>query len=241
MHTLKRLLRLFWAKARRIGEQHVSEPNDGIERSSQLVANAGNELRLVLARQSKLAILVLDLVEQTHVLDCNHRLIGKGCEQLDLLVGERRDLRLPQTYCAERYALAQQGHGQHRPMARQFLRFWEIIFGVRLDVWNLDRTPLKQRSTCRCSSPCADWGALPELQAARRGIVGSGGAAAFAIVAENHAVLGTADADGILQQRLKDTLEVERRAADGLEHFGRGSLLPQRLAQLLGACLHLFE
>src|SRR5438034_11131908 len=88
MHTLKRLLRLFCAKARRIGDQHVSEPNDGIERSSQLVANAGNELRLVLARQSKLAILVLDLVEQTHVVDRNHRLIGKGCGLLDLLAGE---------------------------------------------------------------------------------------------------------------------------------------------------------
>src|SRR5262249_6066642 len=53
-------------------------------------------------------------------------------------------------------------------------------------------------------------GALPQLQGTGRGIVGSGGTAAFAIVAENHAVLGTANADGILQQRPKDALEVER-------------------------------
>src|SRR5262249_5493663 len=72
-------------------------------------------------------------------------------------------------------------------------------------------------------------------------IVGSGGTAAFAIVTENHAVLGTANAHGILQQRLKDTMEVKRRAANGLEHLGRGRLLPQRLAQLLGALLYLIE
>src|SRR5262249_44878629 len=108
-------------------------------------------------------------------------------------------------------------------------------------VWNLDWTALQQRATRRGSPPRANWGALPELQEAWRGIVGSGGTAAFAIIAENHAVLGTANADGILKQRLKDALYVERRPADGLEHFGRGGLVPQRLAQLLRARLHLVE
>src|SRR5262249_33595422 len=176
-----------------------------------------------------------------HILDGNHRLVGKGCEQLDLLVSERRDLRLPQTYCAERHALAQQGYCQHCPGTRQLLGFREIIFPVCPAVWNLHYTALEQRATCRSSPPCADWGALPQLQGTGRGIVGSGGTAAFAIVAENHAVLGTANADGILQQRPEDTLEVERRSADGLEHLGPGSLLPQRFAQLLCARLHVVE
>src|SRR5262249_42781553 len=70
---------------------------------------------------------------------------------------------------------------------------------------------------------------------------GSCGTAAFAVVAENHAVLSAANADGILQQGCKDALEVERRPADGLEHLGRSGLLPQRLAQLLRARLHLVE
>src|SRR5262245_4362834 len=126
-------------------------------------------------------------------------------------------------------------------MSLQFLCFREIIFRVRLDVWNLDRTALQQRATHRGSPPCADRGALPELQGPGRGIVGSRGTAGFSIVAENHAVLGTANAHGILQQRLKDALEVEHGSADGLEHLGRGSLLPQRFAQLLRARLHLVE
>src|SRR5262249_56328244 len=67
------------------------------------------------------------------------------------------------------------------------------------------------------------------------------GTAAFAIVAENQAVLGTANSDGILQQRLKDALEVERRSADDLEHVGRDSLLLQRFAQIIRALPQLVE
>src|SRR5262249_33497986 len=80
-----------------------------------------------------------------------------------------------------------------------------------------------------------------KLKAAGRNIVGSGGTAAFAIVAEDHAVLGTANTDGILQQRREDALEVEHRPADGFEHLGRGSLLPQRFAELLPSRLNLVE
>ena len=63
-------------------------PEDGVERGSQLVAHAGEELRLVLARFSELAALVLDFVEQPHVLDRDHRLVGEGLDKLDLLFGK---------------------------------------------------------------------------------------------------------------------------------------------------------
>src|SRR5262249_25382437 len=56
-------LRLFRAEARGIGDQHIGEPDDGVERRAQLVAHARYELRLVLARQLELAALVLDFVE----------------------------------------------------------------------------------------------------------------------------------------------------------------------------------
>jgi hypothetical protein len=54
-------------------------------------------------------------------------------------------------------------------------------------------------------------------------------------------VFGTTIADGILQQRLEYALEVKRRPANSLEHFGGGCLLPQRFAQFLRASLHLLE
>ena len=44
------LLRLFRAEARRIGDHHLGQADDGVERRPQLVAHAGDEFRLVLAR-----------------------------------------------------------------------------------------------------------------------------------------------------------------------------------------------
>src|SRR5262249_48864016 len=69
VHALQRLLRLFRAKPSGVRDHHFGQPDDGIERRAQLVAHAGDELRLVLARPFELAALVLDFVEQPHVLD----------------------------------------------------------------------------------------------------------------------------------------------------------------------------
>src|SRR5262249_6106820 len=60
VHTLQRLLRLLSAKARRVADHHLRQPDDGIERGAQLMAHAGDEVRLVLARLSQLPALVLD-------------------------------------------------------------------------------------------------------------------------------------------------------------------------------------
>src|SRR5262249_30014959 len=87
MHALKRLLRLFCAEARRVGNQHVGESDNGIQRRAQLVADAGDELRLVLACQLQLAALLLDLAEQARILDRQHRL---GCERLQEMNGTLR-------------------------------------------------------------------------------------------------------------------------------------------------------
>jgi hypothetical protein len=64
---------------RRVFDHHLGQPDNGVERRAQLVAHAGDELRLVLARQLQLAALVLDLAEQAGVLDSQH---GLGCERL---------------------------------------------------------------------------------------------------------------------------------------------------------------
>ena len=46
---------------------------------------------LLLQRFRQLARARLHLVEQAHVLDRDHRLVGEGLDQLDLLIGERVD------------------------------------------------------------------------------------------------------------------------------------------------------
>src|SRR5262245_35841176 len=65
---------------------------DGVERGAQLVAHIGEELRFVLTCHFKLSALVLDFIEQPHVLDRDRGLVGKRGDQLDLLVGERSNI-----------------------------------------------------------------------------------------------------------------------------------------------------
>ena len=62
---------------------------DGGERGPQLMAHVGDELRLVLARDLKLAALLGDLLEQARVLDGDDGLVGEGLQQRDLFVRER--------------------------------------------------------------------------------------------------------------------------------------------------------
>ena len=75
-HAIER----FEVLLRRLGilAQHLGDADDGVERRAQLVAHVGEELRLVLARLGELAALVLDFVEQPHVLDRDRRLVGEG-------------------------------------------------------------------------------------------------------------------------------------------------------------------
>src|SRR6266542_2686797 len=69
-------------------EDEFGVPEDGVQRRAQLVAHVGEELRLVPARLGKLTALVLDLLEQPHVLDGDNRLVSKRNGQFDLFVSE---------------------------------------------------------------------------------------------------------------------------------------------------------
>jgi hypothetical protein len=58
IHAAQRLQRLLGAKARRVGDHHLGQADNGVKRRAQLVAHAREELRLVLARHFELAALI---------------------------------------------------------------------------------------------------------------------------------------------------------------------------------------
>jgi hypothetical protein len=93
VHASKRLLRFLCAEARSIAHHHLGKTDDGIQRSSQLMAHTGKKLRLMMTRHLELAAFLLYFIEQAHVLDSDGRLIGKGADQLDLLVRKRANVR----------------------------------------------------------------------------------------------------------------------------------------------------
>src|SRR5262249_33098008 len=68
---------------------------------AQLVAHIGEELRFVLACFRELPTLVLYLIEQAHVFDRDHNLVGEGLQQCDLLITERLHNRSAQQKAAD--------------------------------------------------------------------------------------------------------------------------------------------
>jgi hypothetical protein len=60
----------------------------------------------------QLTVLVLDFVEQPHVLDRYHRLIGEVCDQLDLLVAEWPYLLAVDDNCADELIFFEHRHSE---------------------------------------------------------------------------------------------------------------------------------
>jgi Membrane dipeptidase (Peptidase family M19) len=140
--TAQRFQCLFRTEACRIGDHHLGQADDGVERSAQLMAHVREELRLVLARQLQLSVLVLDLVEQPHVLDRDYRrdyrLVGEGLCQVDLLSRERPRYRAPDDQHTDCGALAHERDTENSAIASRFLTFNELIFRIVQNVGNVD-------------------------------------------------------------------------------------------------------
>src|SRR5215813_6677035 len=71
---------------------------------------------LLLQRLSQLAVTILQFLEQPHVLDGDHRLVRKGCDKLDLLVGERPCLRATECDDAQQVVSTEHRHPQRCPI-----------------------------------------------------------------------------------------------------------------------------
>ena len=94
----------------------------------------------------ELARSCLDLVEQAHVLDRDHRLVGEGRDELDLLVRERPHRTARQHDDADRGALAQQRHAQNGAVAGLLLDVAHAVVRVRQDVGDVNGAALFQAS-----------------------------------------------------------------------------------------------
>ena len=114
VNPAQRLRRLFRAEALRIAHHHLGQPDDGIERGTQLVAHAGDELRLMLARHFELAALLLYFREQIGVLDGQHRLRREGLQQIEGVLGKRAGRFAPHHQHTDEAFRTKQWHNQRR-------------------------------------------------------------------------------------------------------------------------------
>ena len=101
---------------------------------------------LLLQRLGQLARARLHLVEQPHVLDRDHRLVGEGGDELDLLIGEWAYRLALQDDHADGCSFAQQRNTQHGMKAANSHGFEKSVFGIGLHIHDMDRPCLQGQS-----------------------------------------------------------------------------------------------
>ena len=113
---------------------HVIDPTnprralgDGVEDWLHVRGRAADDAKhlggcgLMLQGFAQFCIAFLQFLEQPHILDGDHSLIGEGFKQFDLLFGERADLHAADMNRPDGNSLAQKWRGQHRPIHRRLL------------------------------------------------------------------------------------------------------------------------
>src|SRR5262249_18518527 len=85
--------------------------------------------------------------EQAHVLNRDHRLIGEGREQLDLLVCERPNRSPAKPEDADWYSLSHEGDAKRRSKSDNFLRIGQLVVWIVCRVLDLHRSTFEQHAT----------------------------------------------------------------------------------------------
>src|SRR5262249_14794345 len=89
----------------------------------------------------------LHLVEQPHVLDRDHRLVGKGLDQLDLLVGKGLEFGLQHHDNPAKSPFAEHRNRQYGAVILLFDQFGKLIVGLLKYVADMNCTSLKGSSS----------------------------------------------------------------------------------------------
>src|SRR5262249_15943492 len=207
---------------RGVRDHHFGQSDDGIERRAKLVAHAGDELRLVLVRLCELATLVLDFVEQPHVLDRDHRLVGEGGHQLDLLVGKWADGAFNQHDHANRLAFTQQRNTEHRTVVADFRWLFKLVFRIGENVGYLNDSAFKRGPAGDSSSSQLDWIVPHILDKRRRVTVASDLPVGFVLLARNGSQVRLAQPRRLFDPRIQDRLQNDGGGAEDVQQFGGG-------------------
>ena len=178
------------------------------------------------------------LLQQTRIFDRDHRLVGKRLHQLDLPGAERARFSTLQGEDADNGPLPHQRHGQPRAHADKVLQPRTVIFGVSHHVRNVHRAAFEycapeNRAAIRLRRVLFEMLALLLGQAERRD---EGIAVGFA--PPDNAGIRLAQHGRRTNEGVEHRPQIKSRPADDLEHVGRGGLLLQRLAQVVGAGLY---
>src|ERR1700730_8630136 len=176
---------------------------------------------------------LLQLVEQPTVLDGDDGLIREGLDHGELLVGKGSNLSPPHRNHANENTFATHRHTEKGPDATGTRSFGVLGTPVRIGL----RIEDLYRPVLQSYAPDDRTVSWPNLAATvypiskpRRRIVIRGEVVQLTVRPEDEPLLGHAKLRRVFDQSFENRLEVERRAADDLEHVGGCGLLLKRFA-----------
>ena len=120
-----------------------SQLHERIEHSLQVEGRAADNFQhvggggLLLKRFAQIARARLHLIEQAHVLDCDHRLVGESRNQLNLLFGKRSHRLASDDDHANRNTLSQQRNTKYGTKTAK-LHVGQTVFRIGQDVGNMN-------------------------------------------------------------------------------------------------------
>src|SRR6185312_7358235 len=179
------------------------------------------------------------LVEQPRVLDGDDGMGGEILKQLDLPLGEGTHLLAVDDDGADELAVLEHRHTDKRARPRLFdgdntQRGPRGIGGIRFEIGDMKHPFFANDAAEAGVRARADRPVLfPELTIGLRDVVQMCRVKAFAVIEQDVTELGFAEAHGVREHRLEDRFHITGRRADDFENVSRGSLLLQRLAQLV--------
>src|SRR5262245_50525573 len=96
-------------------------------------------------------IALLDLLEETNILDSDHCLVGKSFEELNMLLGKRANLHPTDHDRPDRNALTQQWRGEYCPnadtsgKARSETILWFCCQVMNVNGFTINHSPARNR------------------------------------------------------------------------------------------------
>ena len=225
----------------------VRRLDDRVEHRLQVVRRAADDAEhvrgrgLVLERLGQLARARLDLLEQPDVLDCDHGLVRERADEVDLLLGERPDLRAGQDDDPEQGAFAQERKAEDGALPADLLPVRTLELGVGEHVRHMNG-PLLERNAAE-HRVAVDGHRRPrdELDVGQLDVVGGGEMAGAVDGPRDERVLGGAQLGRRPDDGVEHRLQLGGRPADDVEHVRRRGLILERFGQLGGPRLDLVE
>ncbi len=174
------------------------------------------------ARRRLLFQCLFEFLEQPHVLDSNHGLVGKSFEEFDLRWGERRQLYSTGSEVSYNFRpLAKRNKQRCTPVTTEIL---QRNFGLLLNIRNVQSPVLAhpvEKGLINTDLNASYWNRT-EMGTLNHSV---------ALAESQNNVINPANPRGALDDGVEDRLHIRGRAAYDAEHLGGCSLMLQCFAQ----------